>query len=223
MQSCHQGCEMLKSRIIFANNQNDVDKNSSPWSSEKQLFFKRWIKNPLSLGAILPSSRNLSRFMGETVVKDNRDLINEGYYVLEIGAGTGSFTRALLDAGVPPAQLICVELDPKLFSFLKKRFPDVTCICGDASDLKSILPPAIFSKIATVVSGIPMINIPFKVQEAIIASSFSLLGDTGLFYQFTYSPFSSIPANAFKLTKKRVGTVFFNFPPATVWSYRRSA
>lgn len=214
---------MLKSRLISVSSRHDVDKISGSWPSEKQLFFKRWIKNPLSLGAILPSSRNLSRFMGETVAKDNKGLIDQGYYVLEIGAGTGSFTKALLDAGVPPKQLICVELDPKLFTFLKKRFPGVTCICGDASDLRSLLPPALTSKIATVVSGIPMINIPFKVQEAIIASSFSLLGDTGLFYQFTYSPFSSIPANAFKLTKKRIGTVFFNFPPATIWAYKRSA
>ena len=204
-------------------NQRSVHKVSSPSPSEKQLFFKRWVKNPLSLGAVLPSSRNLSRLMGETVFKDNAGLIKQGYYVLEIGAGTGSFTKALLDAGVPPKQLICVELDSKLFSFLRERFPGVTCLCGDASDLKNLLPPVFMSKIATVVSGIPMINVPVKIREAIIASSFSLLGDTGLFYQFTYSPFSSIPANAFKLTKKRVGTVFFNFPPATIWAYKRSA
>ena len=161
--------------------------------------------------------------MGTTVFQDNKELILQGHYVLEIGAGTGSFTQALLDAGVPAKQLISVELDPKLFSYLESRFPDVTCLCGDASDLQSLLPKHLASKIATVVSGTPMISVPFKVQQAIITSSFSLLSESGIFYQFTYSPFSSIPANAFKLVKRRVGTVFFNVPPATVWAYRRPA
>ena len=195
---------------------------SSVWG-EKQLFFARWIKSPLTLGAILPSSKNLSRFVASSVLEENRALIRQKKYVLEIGAGTGSFTSALLEAGIPCDQIISVELDPKLFSYLQKRFPQVKTMCEDASKLHKILPDALRDNIATVVSGIPMMSLPAQVREAIIGSSFSLLGDTGLFYQFTYSPFSSIPAETFKLVKRRIGTVFFNVPPATVWSYRRSA
>ena len=94
---------------------------SSVWG-EKQLFFARWIKSPLTLGAILPSSKNLSRFVASSVLEENRALIRQKKYVLEIGAGTGSFTSALLEAGIPCDQIISVELDPKLFPIFKNVF-----------------------------------------------------------------------------------------------------
>lgn len=186
---------------------------------EKQLFFKRWMRSPLSLGAILPSSKSLAKLVASTVVTDNAKAIQEGKIIVEIGAGTGSFTAALLEAGIPKKQIICVELDPTLFQYLTKRFPQLLTIQGDASKLRELLPSTYHDTVASVVSGIPMLPLPEHVQQAIVHSAFDLLDERGTFYQFTYSPFSSIPAKNFALQKRRVGTVFLNFPPATVWAY----
>ena len=140
----------------------------------------------------------------------------------EIGAGTGSFTQALLDAGLPKSQLVPIELDQNLFLYLQKRFPGLSPICGDARDLHNLLPPDKKEKLCAVVSGIPMITMPEAVQTDIINSAFALLKSEGLLYQFTYSPVSSIPAERFGLEKQRLGTVFMNVPPATVWCYRQT-
>ena len=150
------------------------------------------------------------------------EALKTGAFLVELGAGTGSFTQALLDAGIPPEQLIVVELDPCLFGYLKKRFPHLTAICGDAQNLKQLLPADLHAKIHTVVSSIPMVTLPRSVQQNILTASFQLLGDEGTFYQFTYSPFSSIATRKLALAKRRIGVVLRNVPPATVWAYRKA-
>ena len=187
--------------------------------AEKFLFLKRWIENPRSLGSITPSSRALSEKMATTVIRENQMAILRGDYILELGPGTGPFTQALLEAGTPPEQLICLEFDPHLVQFLKKRFPQLLILEGDAARLEDILPPHTHQKIATIVSGIPMVNLSRDIQTQIVEAAFRVLQPGQKLYQFTYSPFSSISSRTFNLQKERVGTVFKNFPPATVWSY----
>ena len=188
---------------------------------ERVLFFGRWMRNPRQLGAIAPSSRALATVMGMTAVSESRDKLDQGHYILELGAGTGVFTKALLDAGLAPEQLICVELDPSLHRLLANKFPGIHLIQGDARHLKEILPPHTRGRIAGVVSGIPLMVLSRVACTQIIEGVFDVLGLEGSLYQFTYSPRSSISTRHFGLLKRRVRTVFRNFPPATVWAYRR--
>lgn len=190
-------------------------------ATEKKLFFKRWLRNPLSLGAILPSSSRTARFLAKEVWKAHQKAIEAGGCIVEIGAGTGCFTAALLESGIPPKQLIAVELDKRLFEYLKTRFPNIQTVCGDAQKLEKIIPSHMLKQLTAVVSGIPMVSIPKKVQSNIMTGALKYLRSTGAFYQFTYSPFSSIPAKKYGLKANRLGTVFFNVPPATIWSYKK--
>jgi phosphatidylethanolamine/phosphatidyl-N-methylethanolamine N-methyltransferase len=188
---------------------------------ERALFFARWVLNPRQLGAISPSSRALAKLIGGAAVAEHREKLEQGHYILELGAGTGVFTKALLRAGVSPAQLICIELDHSLHGLLAQKFPGVHLIKGDARVLKQILPQDSEGRIIGVVSGIPFMTLPQAARAQIIGSIFDVLAPGGSLYQFTYSPFSSISTGQFDLRKKRVGTVFQNFPPATVWAYHR--
>ncbi|MBV9444093.1 MAG: hypothetical protein JO217_15525, partial [Acidobacteriaceae bacterium] len=52
--------------------------------------------------------------------------------VLEIGAGTGSITRALLRRGLRPERLFVIERDPTLAAFLEQKFPGVQVRCAEA-------------------------------------------------------------------------------------------
>jgi hypothetical protein len=59
------------------------------------LFFKRWLANPLQMGSIIPSSPSLCNRIASLVARAPDEV------VLELGAGTGVISRALLAAGVP--------------------------------------------------------------------------------------------------------------------------
>ncbi len=183
-------------------------------SQENILFLQRLLKNPKSLGALVPSSRKLGAFMCRHVI------CGEGEYVLEVGAGTGSFTQALLESGIPSDQLIVVELDGELVKFLKKRFPRSIVIQGSAADLVEILPYGIAGSVRTIVSGIPMVNLSKSLQKSIIQSCFSVALPGAQMLQFTYRPAMPIPAQEFNLRSRHLGTVYRNFPPASVWAFQ---
>jgi phosphatidylethanolamine/phosphatidyl-N-methylethanolamine N-methyltransferase len=182
---------------------------------ENLLFFKRLLKNPKALGAITPSSLALSNFICRHVEA------TPDSYVVEIGAGTGRFTRALLRNGIVPSQLFVVEMDTELCEFLTVHFPQVTVINGDASRLLEILPPHVIGKVSTVISGIPLVNLSASLQAGIAEACFAVLGEGGQMLQFTYGPISPLSSRKLGLHKKRLGHVLWNFPPAVIWAYKR--
>ena len=185
---------------------------------EKLLFFKRWLDKPFQLGALLPSSRALSKLVAGYAMQEYQ---KDGGYLLEIGAGTGSFTQALLDSGIEPHRLICVEVDHQLYLYLKRRFPKVHLIWGNACNLAHLIPEQLHQNISLVLSGIPMMSIPKIACDEIIEGCFQVLRPGGRIVQFTYSPFSSISSKNYRLKQTRLGTIFRNFPPATIWSYEQ--
>ena len=184
---------------------------------ENLLFFKRLLKNPKALGAVTPSSLALSNFICRHVEA------TPDSYVVEIGAGTGRFTRALLRYGISPSQLFVVEMDPELCEFLTLHFPQVTVINGDASRLLDILPPHIIGKVSTVISGIPLVNLSAALQAGIAEACFAVLAEEGQMLQFTYGPVSPLSSRKLGLHKKRLGHVLWNFPPAVIWAYKRGS
>lgn len=182
-----------------------------------KLFLARILKNPRQLGAIAPSSR----FLGALLA---RNLNDDGVSpIVELGGGSGSLTKALIKAGVDPKRLYVIELDEALAEFLREAFPGVNVIHGDATELEKILPAKVIGKVQRVVSGLPMINMPENVRSDILRSMFAILGPAGRYLQYTYSPRSSINAEAYQLTKKRLGSTLLNLPPATVWQYSKEA
>lgn len=184
---------------------------------ETLLFFRRWLRHPLRLGAVIPSSPALTRLVCRQIaIKDDR-------IIVELGAGTGCLTRMLLEMGIPHDRLYVLELDPELCEYLKKTMPTVNVIQGNACDLPKLLPPEWVGKVSTVVSGMPMTAMPKEVQRKIIDASFEVMDDNGELFQYTYRPVSPLAASQFGLSKTRVGVAFRNLPPATVWRYQRLA
>src|SRR6185295_12689827 len=77
------------------------------------MFFRRWLTNPLQTGSVVPSSPALCR----RIVHHTRRAPGEA--VLELGAGTGVISRALLEGGVPPERLFVVEIVPDMAAHLR--------------------------------------------------------------------------------------------------------
>src|SRR3984893_13319250 len=115
--------------------------------ADEARFFKSWLDNPAIAGAVSPSGRFLARMMARYV--DPR----KAGPIVELGPGTGAITEALLARGIAPGRLFLVEFDVSFCKLLKRRFPGVHVIKGDAYQLSQTLrgrlrrPPA-----ATVVS-----------------------------------------------------------------------
>jgi phosphatidylethanolamine/phosphatidyl-N-methylethanolamine N-methyltransferase len=185
-------------------------------SDSRAFFFKLWLKNPLSIGNFAVSSRSLANAMASAVPR------NAGGPVIELGGGTGVVTRALLDHGVPPDELIVVERNDTLHGMLAQRFPEVRVLHGDAAELGALLRPLGLAPGRAVVSSLPIISMPRPVQRAIVEQSFAAIGGDSNFVQFTYGPVSPLPRRAFRLDGSVAKRVFGNLPPARVWVYRRA-
>lgn len=184
---------------------------------EVAIFFTRWLKAPHHIGAVAPSSRFLARAMATQV-----DL-RRAEPVIELGGGTGSVTKALLEAGLPIDRLIVVERDVRLYKMLRRRFPQLRIVLGDARHLVELLRPLGIDAVSAVVSSLPLISMSKTMRRQIINQSFALLGEAGRFIQYTYSLSSPLAGREFGLRGRVAARVWLNFPPASVWNYHLAA
>ena len=181
-------------------------------------FIRLWLRRPVSLGAVLPSSRALALAMAEQV-----DHLAPGV-VVELGGGTGSITAALLDSGVPMEDLVVIEREPALAGLLRARFPGIHVICGDACELQRLVVDAGLGPVKSVVSGLPLLSLPDALCRDIIDQVFLTLQPYGTLVQFTYGPRSPVPRSLrrkVEIIGERASWVLENLPPASVWSYHR--
>ncbi|MEQ8356486.1 MAG: methyltransferase domain-containing protein [Kiloniellaceae bacterium] len=180
-------------------------------------FLRRWLQNPKSVGALVPSGRSLASAMVAGI-----DLQAPGA-VVELGGGTGNITAALLSAGVPIEDVTVVERDPAFAEVIARRFPEVRVLQGDAAELRRLLRVAGIGPIKAVISSLPLLSIPERVCLRIISEAMDSLDDNGVLVQFTYGPASPVSrriSTRLGLRAKRIGWVVDNIPPASIWCYR---
>jgi phospholipid N-methyltransferase len=183
-------------------------------------FLRQWFRNPVKTASVTPSGRQLARLMVEQLPPGCSR-------VVEIGAGTGVFTRALLDWGISQSQLLVVEINPDLAGFLRARFPRVAVACADARHLDVLADQhglLADGKSDAVVSGLGMLSMSSALRCEILRAAFAALGEDGRFIQFTYgltSPVGRREREALGLRVHRAGFAPRNLPPATVYVYQR--
>lgn len=176
------------------------------------VFFIRWLAAPLHIGSVVPSSQYLARAIA------NQIDLHSSQPVIELGGGTGSVTHALLQTGMNPSRLIVVENDIYLCALLRRRFPRLCIVQGDASQLMQLLKPLGISAAASVVSSLPLLTLPKYTRDRIIRQSLQLLGEKGRFVQYTYGLGS--PLADFDLCGRVAARIWRNFPPASVWNFQ---
>jgi phosphatidylethanolamine/phosphatidyl-N-methylethanolamine N-methyltransferase len=177
-------------------------------------FLRALISRPKNIGAVLPSSPALARAIAAQVHPHTGP-------VLEIGAGTGVVSEALLVRGVPAEKLVLLEYDPDLCRHLEKRFPHLHVICGDAFDLHHTLGPRYGAPFAAIVSGLPLLNHPPARRRAFMEGIAARLLPGAPFIQFSYGPMPPVPPLPGQ-SVSRAAMVLANIPPAKVWVYRKA-
>jgi phosphatidylethanolamine/phosphatidyl-N-methylethanolamine N-methyltransferase len=183
---------------------------TAPW-----LFFRRWLANPVQMGSITPSSPALCRLITQRILRAPDE------YVLELGAGTGVISRAVLEAGVPADRLVVVEIVPAMARILRQALPGVTVIEGDAWQLSELLPQAWHGRIGTVICGIPLVLLSRARQHALVDAIEAVAPGRG-FLHFSYCATSPLPHHELGLTARRQSWTAMNFPPASVWRYAKT-
>jgi phosphatidylethanolamine/phosphatidyl-N-methylethanolamine N-methyltransferase len=186
----------------------------------KLFFLKQYFRNPLGVGAVAPSSQKLANFIVSMLAPQPSDV------VVELGPGTGVFTRELLSQGVAPANLILVEFNGQFVKFLKGEFPHVKIIEGAGQDLPQLLKALGQGPVKKIISGIPLRSLKPSERQQIAKAVAATLEPGGVFVQFSYfktSPFSEEVAAEVGLVGKCAGAAMSNVPPAYVWRYIKQA
>lgn len=180
--------------------------------SDVALFLSRWMANPLQMGSVVPSSPALCRRVAQQVRRGADE------WVLELGAGTGAVSRALLAGGVPPDRVTVLEIVPAMADHLRRRLPGVEVIEGDARALPELVPRSRHGRIGTVICGIPMVLLPLAEQRRLIDAMEAVAPGRG-FLHYSYCVTSPLPHRKHRLTAKREAWTPLNLPPASVWRY----
>jgi phosphatidylethanolamine/phosphatidyl-N-methylethanolamine N-methyltransferase len=177
------------------------------------LFFGLWLQKPLQIAAVTPSSQRFACVMADLV-----DLRRPGP-VLELGAGTGSLTHGLLRAGCPAERLIAMEREPRLAAALRRRFPGIRTIVGDATALPEHLERLGIDRLCAVVSSLPIKWFSLAAQRQVVEPCLARLGPDGRFLQMTNAFSSPIAKRPLGIAGRPVARVWRNLPPSQIWAY----
>ncbi|WP_308515520.1 class I SAM-dependent methyltransferase [Sphingomonas flavescens] len=182
-------------------------------------FLRGFIKNPVMVGSIIPSSRVLIDKMLDPV-----DWANTKLFV-EYGPGVGTFTRPILDRLGPDAKLVTIDTNPDFTQYLNERIDDprLVTVTGSAADVEKILADRELGKADYVLSGLPFSTLPPGVGDAIAKATSNVVRKGGAFLVYQFSPKVLDFIKPHFAPIKR-GFEWINVPPATLfWAYNGDA
>lgn len=178
-------------------------------------FLKGVISTPKTVGAIMPTSARMANRMASIIDTGS------GLPVLELGPGTGVITRAILDKGVKPENIVSVEYSSDFVRHLRGKYPGVNFINGDAFSLAETLENYRGQKFDCVISGIPLLNFPMHQRVKLIEDLLKLVPVGRPIVQFSYGPVSPVVARPDSYTIKHFDFIMRNIPPAQIWHYKK--
>lgn len=190
-----------------------VRKSSQFLDSPLVLFTREILNNPRSVGAACPSSRQLAHAVAEAIPLTPQGL------VVELGAGTGIVTEALLKKGLAAERLVAIERSLALAEYLRRRLPHSRVIGGDALHLSELLAKE-SQPVSVIICSLPFRTLPPAVVSGIVHQIDNSLPKNGFYVQFTYNLSGSagfLPSH-FKPVRSRI--VWNNLPPARINVYQ---
>ncbi len=180
----------------------------------RTFFFQEFLRHPLQIGSVIPSSR----FLEQRVVETAR--AKSARFVVELGPGTGGITRAVLAAGGRDFKLLTIEINPNFYAFIKNIGDDrLIPHLGDALQLKEIIGQYNLGPPDAIISGIPFSTMSHKCGSGIIQSVFDVLMPGGRFVAYQLS------SRVISLCRPVMGEgeivlEFLNIPPMRVCCWR---
>jgi phosphatidylethanolamine/phosphatidyl-N-methylethanolamine N-methyltransferase len=186
-------------------------------------FFKVFLRAPALTSAIMPSSP----WLAERMVADIG--LEQAKVVVEIGPGTGAFTRAIQKEISPSTFYLAVEIDKVFASHLKRQFPRVHIINDSAERLDQHLRDLGHPAADCVLSGLPWAGFKAEEQQRLLGAVVRTLKPGGMMttYAFNHVAWRSGARNFRKLLEASFSEVtttrteWRNLPPAFVYRCRK--
>ena len=179
-------------------------------------FLRGFIKHPVMVGSVVPSSKMLIDKMLAPVDWANCKLF------VEYGPGVGTFTQHILERMAPDATLITIDTNPDFTEFLTRKFSDsrLRAITGSAGDVRAIMAEMGFQQADYILSGIPFSTLPPGLGPAIARETAEALRPGGAFLVYQFSPkVREFIAPYFERIDK--GFEWRNIPPANLsWAWK---
>lgn len=152
----------------------------SPWG----MFLRGFVKHPVMVGSVVPSSGVLIRKMLAPV-----DWANTRLFV-EYGPGVGTFCRPILDRLAPDATLVTIDTNPDFIRYLRHDIADprFAAVHGSAADVRQIIADHGYDHADYVLSGLPFSTLPAGVGPSIAAATHDVLRPGGAFLVYQFSP-----------------------------------
>jgi phospholipid N-methyltransferase len=156
-----------------------IKERLGPWG----VFFEGFLKHPVMVGSIIPSSRFTIAKMLAPVNW------NECALFVEYGPGVGTFCRPVLDRLRRDGTLVVIDTNPLYIDYLCATITDSRfhAVLGSAADVEEIVRAHGFDHADYVLSGLPFSTLPDGVGPAIAEATWRVLRPGGAFlvYQFT--------------------------------------
>jgi phospholipid N-methyltransferase len=188
--------------------QRAVRRSASPhWQ-----FLRGFLKHPVMVGSVIPSSRVLIERMLKPVDWENTKLF------VEYGPGVGTFTRPVLDKMGEDATLIAIDTNPDFIKYLRKSIhdPRLVPVNGSAADVEAIVKEHGFESADYVLSGLPFSTLPPGGGDAIASATARVIRPGGAFLVYQFSPKVLDFLKPFFDRIDR-GFEWINVPPATLF------
>jgi phospholipid N-methyltransferase len=190
--------------------------------NENIQFLQAFLKNPLKVGAVAPSSPDLAWQMLEGIVPEKDNII------IELGVGTGAITKYVREILPNRDSYLGIELDSRLVSSINARYPEMNVVKGNACDLSAIHETSGLGKASYILCCLPFVTLPEEVAGKVLSEIEKYMEQGCLFRAFQYAHGYYTPA-AIRLRKfmrdrygfsKRSKLVAKNVPPAytLTWS-----
>ena len=178
-----------------------------------------FIRQPFRTGTVVPSSLGLAELMVEDMGLASADT------VVELGPGTGVFTRVIAERVRPGALVLAFEIDETLARELQQQMPRVRVVNDSAETLGDQLRACGRASADAILSGLPWANFSRELQERLLGAVVAGLRPGGRFATFAYVPAAHFPPGRrfralLEASFPRVETtrvVYQNFPPAFVY------
>jgi phosphatidylethanolamine/phosphatidyl-N-methylethanolamine N-methyltransferase len=186
--------------------------------SDTRLLLRLWLTKPRQIATWTPTGTAVAQAYVDALDAAPRD-----GHIVELGAGTGPITGAMIDAGCDRSRLCIVEYDHALVVLLKQRFGHTGIVQGDARALGALFDAHGIDRVAAIVSTLPILHFSRTDQKRVLDGCFSRALPGATFTQITYLPGSPIRQRALSrwgYCARRFKRVNRNWPPATLWQYQ---
>jgi phospholipid N-methyltransferase len=201
---------------MSASNQARSERSAKRPAGPFMMFLKGFIKHPVMVGSVIPSSKALIDKMLAPVDWSECRLF------VEYGPGVGTFTEHVLQRMPADATLIAIDTNPDFTEYLNRKFRDsrLIAVTGSAADTRKIMAEAGFEEADYILSGLPFSTLPAGIGPKIAAETHAALRKGGAFLVYQFSPkVRDFIAPHFKRIDK--GFELINVPPAQLfWAWK---